>query len=177
MRVALILIAVVLVLVVYGSWAARRLDRLHARIDATRAGLDSQLRVRAEAAAALARSVGVPPALAPQLAEAAAAAHAAQGLGHNREIAESHLSGLLQEWAAALRTPTVEALQVVDAATRTSFARQFHNDSVRDALIVRRRWVIRLAHLAGHAPLPTYFEMDDAQLVIATTARSAAPYD
>ena len=177
MRLALILVAVVAIVVVYAQWAARRLDRLHARIDATRSGLDAQLRTRAEAAVALAGSVGVTPALAPPLAEAAAAALAAQGLGHNREIAENRLSVLLQDWAAALRTPTVEAMQVIDAATRASFARQFHNDSVRDALIVRRRWVIRLLHLAGRAPLPTYFEMDDAPLVIAATSNSAAPYD
>ena len=46
--------------------------------------------------------------------------------------------------------------------TRASFARQFHNDAVRDALVLRRRWIVRIFHLAGTAPRPTFFEIDDA---------------
>jgi len=38
--------------VLYSTWTARRLDRLHARVDAATAALDRQLRYRAEAALA-----------------------------------------------------------------------------------------------------------------------------
>ena len=38
--------------VVYATWTAKRLDRLHARVDAATAALDGQLRQRAEALAA-----------------------------------------------------------------------------------------------------------------------------
>jgi hypothetical protein len=48
--------------------------------------------------------------------------------------------------------------------TRTSFARRFHNDTVRDALVVRRRRVVRLFRLAGSARMPSFFEMDDTVL-------------
>jgi hypothetical protein len=40
-------------------------------------------------------------------------------------------------------------------------ARRFHNDSVRAARAVRRHRVVRLLRLAGHAPFPQAFEMDD----------------
>lgn len=88
-------------------------------------------------------------------------------LGPEREQAENRLSRALRGV-----TPTEELSEVV---TRASFARQFHNDAVRDALVLRRRWIVRLLHLAGHAPRPTYFEIDDAQF--SDVARAAAPYD
>jgi hypothetical protein len=180
-RVVLVTTAVVALLVVYGSWTARRLDRLHARVDTAGAGLDAQLHVRADAAAALALTRGLPPAVAAALARAAERAAASEGLGHEREVVESALSRALQDAAAALRLRARDAVPdaapAVDAAARASFARRFHNDAVRDALTVRRRWVVRLLHLAGRAPRPTYFEMDDAPLVISGVAAAAAPYD
>ena len=43
--------------VLYATWTARRLDRLHARVDAATAALDRQLRYRAQAALAFAPTV------------------------------------------------------------------------------------------------------------------------
>jgi hypothetical protein len=43
-------------------------------------------------------------------------------------------------------------------------ARRFYNDTVRDALVVRDKRVVRWLGLAGHAPHPAYFEMDDEEL-------------
>ena len=130
---------------VYSAWTAGRLDRLHSRLDAARAALDAQLRDRAD----VARHV-------PALRDAAEEALAVAGLGHRRELVENQLSRSLRQVA-----PTEELNEVV---TRASFARQFHNDAVRDALVLRRRWVVRILHLAGHAPRPTFFEIDDATL-------------
>jgi hypothetical protein len=128
---------------VYSAWTAGRLDRLHLRLDAARAALDGQLRERA----LIARTT-------PVLGAAAQQALDTPGLGHDRERAENDLS-------RALRTvPPTDELN--DVVTRASFARQFHNDAVRDALVLRRRWIVRIFHLAGHAPRPTYFEIDDA---------------
>jgi hypothetical protein len=160
---------------VYSAWIAGRLDRMHRRLDAARAGLDAQLRERAE----VARTV-------PELASSADAALAtadhcaslslerqpsAIDVGHEREQAENQLSKALRTVA-----PTAELNEVV---TRASFARQFHNDAVRDALVLRRRWIVRLLHLAGHAPRPTYFEIDDATVnrsaEISDVAGSASP--
>ena len=134
---------------VYSAWTAGRLDRLHLRLDAARAALDAQLRERA----LVARGT-------PALQPAAQQALETPGLGHDREIAENELSRALRNVR-----PTDELNDVV---TRASFARQFHNDAVRDALVLRRRRIVRLLHLAGHAARPAYFEIDDA-----TASRSA----
>ena len=140
--------------VVYATWTANRLDRLHARVDAATAALDGQLRQRAGAAVAFAGSSRT--AAAREVADAARRALATAGLGHDREAAESALSRALQ----ALGGDADATL--VDESMRTGFARRFHNDAVRDALVVRKRRVVRWFHLAGTARLPSFFEMDEA---------------
>ena len=47
------------------------------------------------------------------------------------------------------------------ACDRVVLARRFANDSVVAARRVRRGAVVRLAHLAGRAPLPRTFDVDD----------------
>jgi hypothetical protein len=141
-------VAVAVVLVGwYLSWTAGRLDRLHARIDAARAALDAQLLLLYQAA------------------------HAARTVAEERrEVAESDLSQALRalfaepEQAAELVTLPGgdEAVLDLRAATRrVPMARRFHNDSVRAARAVRRHRIVRLCRLAGHAPFPQAFEMDD----------------
>src|SRR4051794_7253303 len=93
---------VVVMLALYGSWTARRLDRLHARIDATGTGLDAQLRNRAAAAARLADSGTVSRDVVATLAPPAMAAAEATGLGHDREVLENALSRALQDVAELL---------------------------------------------------------------------------
>jgi hypothetical protein len=162
-------VAIAVVLVVwYLSWTAGRLDRLHARIDAARAGLDAQLLRRSSAAQELASSTLLDPAASILLYQAA---HAARTVEEDRrEIAESELSQALRavfaepEQAAELATLPggEEAVLDLRAATRrVPMARRFHNDSVRAARAVRRHRIVRLARLAGHAPFPQAFEMDD----------------
>jgi hypothetical protein len=151
--VAIVIAAVAAFLVAnahYMIWTARRLDRMHRRLDAAAAALDAQLRARAEAAADFAADRSG----ARELATAAAEALNVAGLGHDREAAESTLSRALQQ-RDDLDT------DLVVAVTRTAFARRFHNDAVRDALVVRRRRIVRYLRLAGSARLPSFFEMDD----------------
>ena len=142
--------------VLYSLWTAKRLDRLHARVDAATAALDGQLRQRATAALAYAEAGPQSGRGAPsrELADAAQAALGVPGLGHDREAVESALSRLLPA-----ADDTNEPL--MDATTRAGFARTFHNDAVRDALVVRRRRIVRWFRLAGTAPLPSFFEMDE----------------
>ena len=142
---------------IYITWTARRLDRMHRRLDAAAAALDAQLRARAEAAAVFAAGRRGGAGLR-ELASVAAAAGEVGGLGHDREAVESALSRALQEQAGELDADTLAAI------TRTTFARRFHNDAVRDALVVRRRRVVRYLRLAGSARLPSFFEMDDVTL-------------
>lgn len=142
--------------VVYATWTAKRLDRLHARVDAATTALDGQLRQRAEAAQAFARSSRR--VAARDLADAAEAALTTPGLGHDREAAESALSRALQALGGEADADLVEVV------LRTGFARRFHNDAVRDALVVRRRRIVRWFRLAGTARLPSFFEMDEPAL-------------
>ena len=44
---------------------------------------------------------------------------------------------------------------------RVQLARRFHNDAVTDVRRVRRKTVVRLFRLAGHADLPATVEFDD----------------
>jgi hypothetical protein len=50
---------------------------------------------------------------------------------------------------------------VADAARSVHLARTFYNEAVSDTRRARRSRPVRLFRLAGTAPLPEYFEMDD----------------
>ncbi|MEV8451963.1 hypothetical protein AB0467_20375 [Streptomyces sp. NPDC052095] len=152
----------------YLSWTAGRLDRLHTRIDAARAALDAQLLRRASVTQELATSGVLDPAASIVLYEAAHAARQAEG--EQREVAESELSAALravfgepEQVEAVKEIPGGEetALELAAAARRVPMARRFHNDAVRAARALRRHRKVRWFRLAGHAPFPLAFEMDD----------------
>ena len=165
----LIWIAAVLLLIgVYLSWTAGRLDRLHARIDAAKAALDAQLLRRASIAQELATAGVLDPAASIVLYQAAHDAR--QAAEEQREVAESELSQALRAvfaesgQAEAVRAAPggVETARELGAAVRrVPMARRFHNDSVRAARALRRHRTVRWFRLAGHAPSPQAFEMDD----------------
>jgi len=172
----LAVLVVLLALAWYLSFSAARLDRLHHRVEGARGVLDGQLLRRATAASELAASGLLDPATSVLLAGAAAEAVGAGddpdgGLDHQRrEVAESDLSRALR---AALEDPAVPAELAGDpfgapllsgldvAGQRVRMARRFHNDAVAQARRVRAKRVVRWARLAGRAPLPESFEMDD----------------
>ena len=150
---------------------AGRLDRLHVRLEAAEAALDAQLVRRTAAANEVAHSGLVDPATAVLLADAA---YTAQTVDKDdrpqRETAESALSFALR---AALNEDEVADLgespagrhlleEVRAAGDRVVLARRFHNDAVRATLRIRRRRVARWFRLAGTAPWPRAFEIDDA---------------
>ncbi len=141
----------------YASWTARRLDRLHVRVDAAWAALDAQLVRRAAAARAAAGRLPPGP-----VADALDAA-ARRALGADtaaREARENELSGALRSALPLL--PPGDALDELSAAvTRVGLARSFHASAVREARAVRLRRLPRALHLAGHRALPEYFEIDD----------------
>ncbi|MEU8680455.1 hypothetical protein [Streptomyces sp. NPDC048611] len=165
----LIWIAVAIVLIgVYLSWTAGRLDRLHARIDAARAALDAQLLRRASVAQEVGTSGVLDPAASIVLYQAAHEARQAEE--DHREVAESELSQALRaifaeeaQLEAVREAPGGEqtVTELTAAVRRVPMARRFHNDAVRAARAVRRHRVVRYFRLAGHAPFPLAFEMDD----------------
>jgi hypothetical protein len=46
---------------------------------------------------------------------------------------------------------------------------------VRDALVIRDRRVVRWLRLAGRAPHPAYFEMDDEELPVSRISVASGP--
>ncbi len=153
---------------VYLSWTAGRLDRLHTRMDAARAALDAQLVRRASVVLEVATSGALDPASSLVLYEAAHAARQAEE--EHREVAESELSQALR--AVFADADQVEVLksapggveaaeQLAAAVRRVPMARRFLNDAVRAARALRRHRKVRWFRLAGHAPFPLAFEMDD----------------
>ncbi|MEU5797108.1 hypothetical protein ABZ800_26780 [Streptomyces sp. NPDC047813] len=169
MTATLIWILVALLAIgVYLSWTAGRLDRLHVRMDAARTALDAQLLRRASVAQELATSGVLDPAASIVLYEAAHAARQAEE--EQREVAESELSQALR--AVFAEPAQVEALreapggedaahELAEAVRRVPMARRFHNDAVGAARRLRGHRKVRWFRLAGHAPFPLAFEMDD----------------
>ncbi|MTE18209.1 hypothetical protein F0L17_03490 [Streptomyces sp. TRM43335] len=160
--------AALLLVAVYLSWTAGRLDRLHARIDAARAALDAQLLRRASVAQEVATSGVLDPAASIVLYQAAHDARQAEE--DQREVAESELSQALRAvFADAAQLEAVRAApggeataeELGAAVRRVPMARRFHNDAVRAARALRRHRKVRWFRLAGHAPFPLAFEMDD----------------
>jgi hypothetical protein len=150
----------------------RRLDRLHVRTDAARAGLESACERRAIAALAVAQVLAGVPAerdRAEGLRVAVAAARAARVSGGDREGAENVLGrGLAAVPRALLPDSVLEDL--VDAEQLLILARRVHNDAVRDTRELRSRRLVRWLHLAGTAPMPDYFEIADADPGVSTAA-------
>jgi hypothetical protein len=160
------LAAILAVVVLYCIYTARRLDGLHARMDAAAAALDAQLRKRCLAVVALCAEL--PAGLREPLREAATATVEIGGLAHDREVAENRLSRELASLADGhvriFLSPSAAAVDVHDDALRATIARRFYNDTVRDALVIRDRRTVRWLRLAGRAVHPAYFEMDDEEL-------------
>lgn len=161
--------AAVVLLGVYLSWTAGRLDRLHARVEAARAVLDAQLLRRSGAALDFATGGLLDPASAMLVADAATRARTTAE--DDREQAESDLTAALDaaladtEFLTELRTKNGAgaALDELGAACRrVGHARRFHNDTVRAARRLRGKLLVRWLRLAGHAPWPETVEFDDS---------------
>ncbi|WP_433323999.1 hypothetical protein [Spirillospora sp. CA-294931] len=161
-------VAVVFLVGVYVSWRATRLDRLHVRVETARAALDAALVRRAAVALELAASRLLDPATSLVLATAAHEARTADA--DAREFAESDLSRALRAvvdqpgFAVALGEKG-DGQDVLDelgsAAAKVVYARRFYNSAVASARVARRKLLIRVLPLAGRAPLPDFFEIDD----------------
>lgn len=189
LSIAVAVLVVVILLGWYLMFLASRLDRLHRRVEGARLVLDNQLFQRSTAALELAGSGAMDPASAMVLADAATdalgAIHARQDAtvadpyqrtllaakDEDLERAESNLTRVLgatvvarvqaaQNPASPGLTPDL-LMELSAACQRVSMARKFHNDAVLAAQAVRRKRLVRFAHLAGSAPLPLTVEFDD----------------
>jgi hypothetical protein len=159
---------VLVLLGLYLSMTAGRLDRLHRRIDLSRVALDAHLLRRSGVALEVA-SVGVlDPASSVLVAEAAHDARtAADRPDPERALAESDLTAALvaaideEEVATMGAEAAVLVGELGAACRRVQLARRFHNDGVRACRQLRRQRLVRLFRLAGRTPWPDTWEMDD----------------
>jgi 8-oxo-dGTP pyrophosphatase MutT (NUDIX family) len=153
------IVALVVVLAVFGAWAyqrANRLDRLNVRYDLSWQALDSALARRAVVARAVAIDAYGG---APQGRRLAALADAAERAPRQaRENAENELSAALAVVDPA-SLPAGLIAELADAEARLLLARRFHNDAVRDTLALAERRMVRAFRLGGTAALPSYFEI------------------
>lgn len=176
---------------------ALRVDRLHRQVLGSRATLEAQLVHRAQAASDLAAVGALDPASALLLSRAAHDALDAEGplvddgldpssqrpsdngaaSLTDRARVESDLTRVIRTILSPdareglSREPVAQdCLARLDrAAYRLVLARSFHNTHVAEARRLRAGAVVRLARLAGHAPMPQTFDIDD------DTTPSAAP--
>ncbi|WP_196717551.1 hypothetical protein [Actinomyces trachealis] len=184
------LLAVILALALLG-WClyakALRVDRLHRQVLGARATLEAQIVHRAQAALDLASCGALDPASAMLLSQAARDALTSEapvvddgldpahrqistgGQDRARAQVESDLSRVLRtvldaETRSELQQDPVAAssLERLDRACyRLVLARRFHDTHVSETLRIRSDWDVRLLHLAGHAPSPGTFDVDD----------------
>jgi hypothetical protein len=118
-------------------------------------------------------------------AGSAAGASSAGGVGSAagaREMQESDLTRALRavfsqpDFRALLagREGAEELLGELESASHQVFlARKFYNDAVAATLAARRRWLAVLLRLAGTAPLPEFFEIDDSLVPAGETGPAA----
>ena len=161
-------VLLVLVLGLWLSWTANRLDRMHHRIDVARASLDTHLLRRSGAALELATSGTLDPARSQLLVDAAHEARAAPA--YDFEQAESDLSEALRavftdaDEVRVLREDPETGPLVAELAAdcrKVELARRFHNDVVVSTRALRSRRRVRWLRLSGRAaPLRTV-DLDD----------------
>lgn len=158
-------VAVAILLTMWVTFTLTRLDRLHARVDAAQATLDAQLVRRAAALLHLAES---PDSAVPdgrrggyeQVARRALDAGQVEGARQQPENAVGRALAELAALPEPLRPDAAEEL--AEAAARVLLARRFYNDAVRDTRTLRGRRMPRLFRLAGHRPMPEFFDIDDS---------------
>jgi hypothetical protein len=146
----------IVLVAMYVTWTAGRLDRMHARVDAAWAALDAQLVRRAAAARAL---VSLLPAGPEASALQATAATALEAGPEGREVVENDLSRALRA-ATPLLPADADTGELDTAVTRVGLARSFHNSAVADSRALRFRRLPRALRLAGHRAMPAFFDVD-----------------
>lgn len=155
-------VVVAILLTLWVSFTATRLDRLHARVDAAQAALDAQLVRRAAALLHVAQGTGIGLTTADHGRYEDVAQNALIGAPGDRERVENAVGravGELVNGPAPLQPESDRELR--EAAERVLIARRFYNDAVRDTRTLRARRMPRLLRLAGRRELPEFFDIDD----------------
>jgi hypothetical protein len=163
MRYWVLAIGLIIFFIWYLTFLARRLDRLHQRVDNTWANLDVLLQKRAAVALEIAHSDIADPASSMLLT--GAAYQARDAAIQNRSNAESGLSGALgllledsQHLATAADSQLLTELSALTDKIRVAIA--LHTDAVNRSQMLRGKFVVKSFRLAGSAPLPVTYEFE-----------------
>jgi hypothetical protein len=147
----------------YLTFLATRLDRLHGRVETSWANLDGLLQRRAAIAIEIARSDIADPASALLLTFTAHQTREASV--RDRSQAESGLTGALsillensETISAPLELDLIRELDELTAKIKVAIA--MHVEAVTRTQMVRKKFLIRLFRLAGHAPAPVVYEFE-----------------
>ena len=154
---------IIAILAWYLSFLATRLDRLHGRVETSWANLDGLLQRRAAIAIEIARSDIADPASALLLTFTAHQAREASV--RDRSQAESGLTGalsILLENSETISAPIeLDLVRELDELTaKIKVAISMHVEAVSRTQMVRKKFLIRLFRLAGHAPAPIVYEFE-----------------
>lgn len=147
----------------YLTFLATRLDRLHNRVETSWANLDGLLQRRAAIAIEIARSEISDPAS--SLLLTFAAHQAREASVRDRSQAETGLTGalgILIENAEGVSSPIELELigELDDLTKKIKVAIAMHVEAVVRTQMVRKKFLIRLFRLAGHAPAPVVYEFE-----------------
>jgi hypothetical protein len=147
----------------YLTFLATRLDRLHGRVETSWANLDGLLQRRAAIAIEIARSEISDPAS--SLLLTFAAHQAREASVRDRSQAETGLTGalgILIQGADSISSPIeLDLLRELDELTKKiKVAIAMHVEAVDRTQMVRKKFLIRLFRLAGHAPAPVVYEFE-----------------
>jgi hypothetical protein len=163
MRYWVLAIFLIIFIIWYLTFLARRLDRLHQRVDNTWANLDILLQKRAAVALEIAHSDIADPASSMLLT--GAAYQARDAAIQNRSNAESGLSGALgllledaQHLTTAADSQLLTELSALTDKIRVAIA--LHTDAVNRSQMLRSKFVVKSFRLAGSAPLPVTYEFE-----------------
>jgi hypothetical protein len=163
MRYWVLAVFLIIFIIWYLTFLARRLDRLHQRVDNTWANLDILLQKRAAVALEIAHSDIADPASSMLLT--GAAYQARDAAIQNRSNAESGLSGALgllledaQHLTTAADSQLLTELSALTDKIRVAIA--LHTDAVNRSQMLRSKFVVKSFRLAGSAPLPVTYEFE-----------------
>mgnify|MGYP006268847159 CR=1 FL=1 len=146
----------------YLSFTATRLDRLHHRVETSWAALDGLLQRRAAIALEIAHTDFADPGLCLILTEAAQQAREAEI--QIRSEAESGLTtalNLVIENNEQYGYYKDLVRELNDLTDRIRVAIKLHVESVNRTQAIRKKIVVKMFRLAGHAPLPAIYKFEE----------------
>jgi len=165
-----LIFALLILIAVYLSNVAGRLDRLHLKVENARNALDRQLALRSAICSEIAGVEVFDKNLRNRLANSIHASISEESLDiHTKnewdiesEVTKS-LCELFNKDFDITKYPNQKNLiqETAGATRRVQYALTFYNDAARSAIKVRRRWLVRSFRLFGRASMPVLIDFDD----------------